>query len=91
MQRHACAGAAIHGGSAGMHLALRFEDAGRDDLALSRRAAQEGIVALALSAHGTGDSMREGSGWNGFLLGYAQVPAEHMDGLARRLGALLPA
>ena len=47
-------------------------------------------VALALSAHGTGDSMREGSGWNGFLLGYAQVPAEHMDGLARRLGALLP-
>ena len=45
------------------------------------------IVALALSAHGTG----EGAAWNGFLLGYAQVPAENMDGLARRLGALLPA
>ncbi len=72
-----------------MHLALRFHESAWDDLALSRRAAQDGIVALALSAHGTGDGMGEGSGWNGFLLGYAQVPAEHMDGLARRLGALL--
>jgi GntR family transcriptional regulator/MocR family aminotransferase len=27
LQRHACAGAAIHGGTAGMHLALRFHDA----------------------------------------------------------------
>ena len=89
LQRHACAGASIHGGSAGMHLALRFHESAWDDLALSRRAAQDGIVALALSAHGTGDGMGEGSGWNGFLLGYAQVPAEHMDGLARRLGALL--
>ena len=87
LQRHACAGASIHGGSAGMHLALRFHDASRDDLALSRRAAQEGIVALALSAHGTD----ERAGWNGFLRGYAQVKAENMDGLARRLGALLPA
>lgn len=87
LQRHACAGASIHGGSAGMHLALRFHDAIRDDLALSCRAAQEGIVALALSAHGTD----ERAGWNGFLLGYAQVKAENMDGLARRLGALLPA
>lgn len=91
LQHHACAGAAIHGGTAGMHLALRFHDAAWDDLALSRRAAQDGIVALALSAHGTGDRMDEGAGWNGFLLGYAQVPAENMDGLARRLGALLPA
>jgi GntR family transcriptional regulator/MocR family aminotransferase len=33
--------------------------------------------------------MGERAGWNGFLLGCAQVPAEHMDGLARRLGALL--
>jgi len=85
LQRHACAGAVIHGGTAGMHLALRFHDSAWDDLALSRRAAQDGIVALALSAHGTG----EVEGWNGFLLGYAQVPAENMDGLARRLGALL--
>lgn len=87
LQRHACAGASIHGGSAGMHLALRFHDARWDDLALSQRAARDGIVALALSAHGTG----ERAGWNGFLLGYAQVPAENMEGLARRLGALLPA
>lgn len=87
LQRHACAAASIHGGSAGMHLALRFHDDRWDDLALSQRAAQDGIVALALSAHGTA----ERTGWNGFLLGYAQVPAENMDGLARRLGALLPA
>jgi GntR family transcriptional regulator/MocR family aminotransferase len=87
LQRHACAAASIHGGSAGMHLALRFHDDRWDDIALSQRAAQDGIVALALSAHGTA----ERTGWNGFLLGYAQVPAENMDGLARRLGALLPA
>ena len=87
LTRHAGAGAAIHGGSAGMHLALRFDDPAWDDLALSRRAAQDGIVALALSAHATD----ERAGWNGFLLGYAQVPAGHMDGLARRLAALLPA
>ncbi|MDX8122950.1 PLP-dependent aminotransferase family protein [Janthinobacterium sp. GMG2] len=91
LQRHACWGAAIHGGTAGMHLALRFHDGAWDDLALSRRAAQDGIVALALSAHGTGEGTREEAGWNGFLLGYAQVPAENMDGLARRLGAVLPA
>ena len=72
-------------GRAPARMALRFHDGAWDDLALSRRAAQDGIVALALSAHGTG----EGAGWNGFLLGYAQVPAENMDGLARRLGALL--
>ncbi|WP_219118891.1 PLP-dependent aminotransferase family protein [Janthinobacterium sp. UMAB-56] len=87
LQRHACGGAAIHGGTAGMHLALRFHDGAWDDMALSRSAAQDGIVALPLSAHGTG----ERAGWSGFLLGYAQVPAENMDGLARRLGALLPA
>ena len=87
LARHACAGASVHGGSAGMHLALRFDDPAWDDQALSRRAADAGIVALALSAHATG----ERAGWRGFLLGYAQLPADHMDGLARRLGALLPA
>ena len=35
LQRHACGGAAIHGGTAGMHLALRFHDRAWDDLALS--------------------------------------------------------
>src|SRR5450830_326556 len=81
--RHACAGAGVHGGAAGMHLALRFDDPAWDDLALSRRVAQAGIVALALGAHATA----ERPGWSGFLLGYSQVPAEHMDGLARQLGA----
>ncbi|MFZ4876183.1 PLP-dependent aminotransferase family protein [Janthinobacterium sp. Mn2066] len=82
---HACAGASVHGGAAGMHLALRFDDPACDDLALSRRAARAGIVALALGAHATA----ERPGWNGFLLGYSQVPAENMDGLARQLGALI--
>jgi len=82
---HACDGASVHGGAAGMHLALRFDDPACDDIALSRRAAQVGIVALALGAHATG----ERPGWSGFLLGYSQVPAENMDGLVRQLGALI--
>lgn len=93
LQHHVGTHAAIHGGAAGMHLALRFADAACSDLALSRRAADTGIIALALSSHATrgAGSTPSQARWNGLMLGYSQVPAERMDGLARQLGALFPA
>ena len=77
---------AVHGGSAGMHLAFALADAGLDDKAISAAAAQVGIVAPALSEHATGP---RANGWNGFLLGYAQVPAERIDALVATLAEVV--
>jgi GntR family transcriptional regulator/MocR family aminotransferase len=45
-------------------------------------------VAVARGAAGQGGRT---AGWNGFLLGYSQVPAEQADGLVRKLAALVRA
>ncbi|HAT29636.1 MAG TPA: PLP-dependent aminotransferase family protein [Janthinobacterium sp.] len=90
LERHlggAAALATVHGASAGMHLALRLAPGAGRDVALSARALRGGLLLPALSAHATADSCH----WNGFMLGYAQVPAERMDALARQLAALLAA
>ena len=87
LERHFGALATVHGGSAGMHLALRLCDPALDDAALSAAALAAGIVAPALSSQ----ACAAGAGWNGFMLGYAQVPAERMDGLAAQLAALVRA
>ncbi|MRX07970.1 aminotransferase class I/II-fold pyridoxal phosphate-dependent enzyme [Pseudoduganella sp. FT25W] len=77
--------ATVHGGSSGMHLSLRFQDARIDDVAIVAQALQRGIAVNALSTHDTqGDS-----GWKGLMLGYAQVPAEQMEGLVKQLAALV--
>lgn len=76
----------VHGGSAGMHLAFQFADPRMDDTALSDEALKRGVVAPALSMHATG---ARANGWNGFLLGYAQVPAPQIDGLVRILATLV--
>ncbi|MES2759495.1 MAG: PLP-dependent aminotransferase family protein [Pseudomonadota bacterium] len=86
LDKHLGAVATVHGGSAGMHLALRLNDDRLDDAAIATAALERGIVAHALSTHGTG---ARANGWNGFLLGYAQVPAEETDALVRRLAALV--
>ncbi|SHG64826.1 PLP-dependent aminotransferase family protein [Massilia sp. CF038] len=74
----------VHGGSAGMHLAFRLHDATLDDKRLSAQAQAAGIVAPALSAHAIGTRV---NGWNGFLLGYAQVPVTQMATLVKSLAA----
>jgi GntR family transcriptional regulator/MocR family aminotransferase len=76
----------VHGGSAGMHLAFQFHDTRMNDAALSDEALKRGVVAPALSMHATG---ARANGWNGFLLGYAQVPAPQIDGLVRILATLV--
>ncbi|MYM28894.1 aminotransferase class I/II-fold pyridoxal phosphate-dependent enzyme [Duganella sp. CY15W] len=77
--------ATVHGGSAGMHLSLRFNDARIDDVKVTAQAERHGIAVNALSEHDTqGDS-----GWKGLMLGYAQVPAEQMEGLVKQLAAIV--
>jgi GntR family transcriptional regulator / MocR family aminotransferase len=76
----------VHGGSAGMHLALRLRNPRADDVQMSRALHAQGIVAPALSEQAIGHRVQP---WRGFLLGYAQVPVEHMPGLVQRLAAVV--
>ncbi|MYN21048.1 aminotransferase class I/II-fold pyridoxal phosphate-dependent enzyme, partial [Rugamonas sp. FT107W] len=85
LEQHLGSVATVHGGSAGMHLALRFARADLDDHAISAQALEHGIVAEALSGKDTQGT----SGWKGLMLGYAQVPAEQMEGLVKQLAAIL--
>lgn len=85
LHTHLGAVAEVHGGSAGMHLALRFKDQRWDDAAISKRARDLGIVVHALSEH----ALPGGQAWRGLMLGYAQVPAEYMDRLVASLAAAL--
>ncbi|MFN4119174.1 PLP-dependent aminotransferase family protein [Acidovorax sp.] len=79
--------ATVHGGTTGMHLALRLHDAQSDDVALSARLmARHGIMAPALSLHSVGLRAQP---WRGFLLGYAQVPVEAMEPLVKRLASVV--
>ena len=85
LARHLGRIAEVHGASAGMHLALRLPDGRLSDVAIAARARAEGIIVNPLSFHALGG----GAPWNGLMLGYAQVPAERMDALVRRLAAVV--
>jgi len=85
LDRHLGRIAEVHGASAGMHLSLRFTDAALVDVAIVERAREEGIVVNALSTH----AVQGATAWNGLMLGYAQVPAERMEELVKRLAAVI--
>ncbi|MBB3122343.1 MocR-like pyridoxine biosynthesis transcription factor PdxR [Pseudoduganella violacea] len=85
LQTHLGKIAEVHGASSGMHLSLRFRDAALSDVEITRRAMEEGICVNALSRHAIGGRTE----WNGLMLGYAQVPAEAMEGLVKRLAAIV--
>ena len=87
--RHFGPDVAVVGGSAGMHLALRL-DAAISDVLVSAQALQHGIVAHALSSHAVGGS-HNGPVWNGLMLGYAQVPADQMDAVVKKLARIVHA
>jgi len=72
----------IHGATAGMHLALRFEETELDDVAISLTAQDEGLFVQALSSLAVGSRQQP---WRGLMLGYAQVPVEAMAPQAARL------
>ena len=85
LEQHMGAVATVHGASAGMHLSLRLRDQDLDDAVISTQALAHGVVVNALSRHDT----HGGSGWKGLMLGYAQVPAEEMEDLVRRLATVV--
>ncbi|WP_373990107.1 PLP-dependent aminotransferase family protein [Duganella sp. BuS-21] len=94
LQKHLGSIATVHGGSAGMHLSLRFNDARIDDVTIVGQAQERGIAVNALSTHDTYDmhdmhDKQGDSGWKGLMLGYAQVPAEQMEELVKQLAALI--
>lgn len=64
---------------------LRLRDARLRDTAIARQAREQGLVVKALSAH----AVQGETQWNGLMLGYAQVPAERMDALVKRLAAVV--
>ncbi|PXX41561.1 PLP-dependent aminotransferase family protein [Undibacterium pigrum] len=75
--------ASIHGASTGMHLSLTLP-ADLADTDISKRAAELGIVAQALSAHAAEHGKLIASS-NGLILGYAQIPAADMEEAVRQL------
>jgi GntR family transcriptional regulator/MocR family aminotransferase len=87
LERHLGRIAAVHGASAGMHLSLQLLDDRLSDVAIAARAREEGLIVNPLSTHAVGAGA--GLGWNGLMLGYAQVPAEQMDALVKRLAAVV--
>jgi GntR family transcriptional regulator/MocR family aminotransferase len=85
LERHLGTVASVHGGSAGMHLVLRFKQDELDDSDICAQMRAHGIIAQSLSAQATAG----GADWKGLTLGYAQVPAEQMDGLVRQVAAVV--
>lgn len=78
--------AQVYGGSSGMHLSLRL-DPSFCDSAISDAAFHRRIIARPLSAHAMAESGQPKA--NGFILGYAQVPAREMDEKIKLLAALV--
>jgi GntR family transcriptional regulator/MocR family aminotransferase len=86
LQRELGDAVAIHGSSAGIHLSLQLADPALDDNAVAAAALEQGVVARALSAHAT--ALRP-HGWNGLLLGYAQVDGAAIAGLVKTLASVI--
>jgi GntR family transcriptional regulator/MocR family aminotransferase len=85
VERHFGASATLCGSSAGIHLALVL-GAEVPDARVSAAALEQGMIVNALSSHAIGPAQ---AARNGFVLGYAQVPASAMDASVRQLAALV--
>ncbi|WP_028449894.1 MocR-like pyridoxine biosynthesis transcription factor PdxR [Chitinibacter tainanensis] len=82
LERHFGPHATLYGGAAGMHLALELSPE-FDASASSQQAIAHGLIARPLAAYCWQAEHRR----NGFILGYAQIPVEEVDGLVRRLAS----
>ncbi|WP_051278990.1 MocR-like pyridoxine biosynthesis transcription factor PdxR [Chitinilyticum aquatile] len=86
IHRHFGELAEVCGGSSGIHLAIRIPASIPDSL-ISQQARAAGLIARPLSAYRIGNEPDSAS--NGFILGYAQVPADEMDGQIAMLAQLV--
>lgn len=77
-------GIAISGGDAGLHLTLGLPD-DCDDVAISRAALAQGIIARPLSGY----YMKAASARRGLILGYACVPDLHIRPAFDRLAQII--
>ncbi len=85
LKRHIGELGTVLGGSAGMHLVLALGES-ISDAQVSVAALRHGIVTHAVSAHLLGPAR---SCDNGLVLGYAQVPTQQIDELARKLSVII--
>ncbi|MFC3107716.1 PLP-dependent aminotransferase family protein [Undibacterium arcticum] len=84
INRHFGDSVRITGGEAGLHLALGLPD-GCDDLAISREAAAQGIIARPLFRY----YMNPATAQRGLLLGYACVPEQQIGPIFERLAGII--
>lgn len=82
IRRELGSGAEIVGAQAGMHLCLTLN--GINDREVARRAEQQGLSLVPLSALYAGKAKRQG-----FILGFSNVRTEEMPGAVRKLRDIL--
>jgi GntR family transcriptional regulator / MocR family aminotransferase len=75
LDRHTRGLLTVSGGAGGMHLSARLDVPVRD-VEVAEAALAQRLVVQPISGY---DMMPEAAGFNGFVLGYAGVPVEHMD------------
>ena len=86
LEQHLSQVVTVSGGAGGMHLSARL-NLPIADTQVSRAALAQGMVIQPISTYclpGTSNG-----NYNGFMLGYAGVPAQDIDGLVRKFGGII--
>ncbi|MGF6595632.1 GntR family transcriptional regulator/MocR family aminotransferase [Paraburkholderia sp. GAS448] len=88
LERHLRGVVTVSGGAGGMHLTVRL-DVPLPDVEISDIALTKGIVVPPVSRYCL--PAEDAGRYNGFVLGYAGVPADEIDGLVARLADVIDA
>lgn len=88
LQRHMSGLLTVSAGAGGMHLSARL-DVPVDDVAVSEAARAHGLTLRPLSPFCIGAPARRA--YNGFVLGYGAVGAQHMDAAVLRMRGVIEA
>ena len=88
LHRHMSGLLTVSAGAGGMHLSARL-DVPIDDVAVSEQARAHRLTLRPLSPFCIGAAARDA--YNGFVLGYGAVDAQHMDAAVRRMRGVIEA
>jgi GntR family transcriptional regulator/MocR family aminotransferase len=88
LQRHMSGLLTVSAGAGGMHLSARL-DVPVDDVAVSKAARAHRLTMRPLSPFCIGEAAR--GAYNGFVLGYGAVGAQHMDAAVLRMRGVIEA